>query len=232
MEFLRIDEEHGTLRVRVADTGVGIRPEAQERIFLPFVQQDAARDSRLFNGTGLGLAISRRLAIGMGGTLRVESVPGAGSCFILEFPTACTDLKPQKAEEPDWEGEALSGRILLVDDVPMNQRVLQTMAEKLGCSCCIAGSGAEALRILDREKNFDLVLTDLWMPEMNGTELAGKVAEKTGGATPVIAVTADTQIATGLSVVFDGVLLKPITPRMLGNAIRKAKRKRKTDETN
>ena len=226
-EFLPVEAGKGTLRLRVADTGIGIRPEAQEQIFLPFVQQDAVRDSRVFNGTGLGLAISRRLAIGMGGGLRVSSSPGEGSVFTLELPNvACTDLRPERAEVSEDGRDLLPCRILLVDDVPMNLRVLQAMAAKLGFDCRSALSGREALEILDREKPFDIVLSDLWMPEMTGTELARRIAEKTGGATPVVAVTADTQIAAELPEGFAGVLLKPITPGMLVKTVRAARRKK------
>jgi len=226
VDFLANDAGSGILRIRVADTGIGIRPESQDQIFLPFVQQDAVRDSRVFNGTGLGLAISKRLAIGMGGDLTVESVPGRGSCFIVNLPKiACTDQPPLVAESEE-EDDQLSGRVLLVDDVPMNLRVLQAMATTLGFECVCAANGREALAIFDREQKFDVILTDLWMPEMNGMELAEWIAERTGGALPVIAVTADTQIAGELPGGFAGVLLKPITPRTLGKAIREARRKR------
>jgi len=230
VRFEPVGAGRGTLRIRVADTGIGIRPESQDQIFLPFVQQDAVRDSRVFNGTGLGLAISKRLAIGMGGDLTVKSVPGEGSCFTLELPrVACTDLPPIGEEEEDAPEEKgpSSCRILLVDDVPMNLRVLQAMATTLGCECVCAANGREALEVFDREqKPFDVILTDLWMPEMDGMELAGRIAEKTGGKMPVIAVTADSQLAGELTGGFAGVLLKPITPRTLGKAIREARRKR------
>jgi CheY-like chemotaxis protein len=101
------------------------------------------------------------------------------------------------------------------------------MAVTLGFECVCAADGREALEIFDRErKPFDIVLTDLWMPEMNGMELAERIAAKTGGTMPIIAVTADTQIAGELPEGFAGVLLKPITPRTLGKAIREARRKR------
>lgn len=224
VDFRRKDGERGDLSIGIRDTGIGISPEAQSRIFLPFVQQDAVRDSRVFNGTGLGLAISRRLAIGMGGSLRVESGAGRGSTFIFELPDVAYSAE-RPAERPAGEagpGAPLSRlKLLLVDDVPMNLRVLQAMAAKLGFDCVCAGSGDEALRILRGSGPFDAVLTDLWMPKMNGTELAELIVnDGRFGKMPVIAVTADTQLSSALPGSFHGVLLKPITPGMLEKVIR------------
>lgn len=219
--FTRRDAGKGHFSISVADTGIGIRAEAQERIFLPFVQQDAARDSRVFNGTGLGLTISQRLAVGMGGALRVESEPDKGSNFILELPeVAYAEAVKKHAAEPEETAELPLGplRLLLVDDVPMNLRVLQAMVGKLGLECVCASSGAEALRVFGAGGPFAAVLTDLWMPEMNGTELAERIAAS-ARPVPVIAVTADTQIAADLPGVFNGVLLKPITPDVLRKVI-------------
>ena len=102
--------------------------------------------------------------------------------------------------------------MLLVDDVPLNLKVLQAMLRRLGVESACASSGREALEILREDTDFDLILTDLWMPEMDGAELAREIRSRpAAGRLPVVVVTADTQ-AGGKSVdCFSGILYKPIT---------------------
>ena len=104
-------------------------------------------------------------------------------------------------------------RVLLVDDVPMNLKVLGAMLRKLNIECRRAGSGAEALEILKTDQKFSAILTDLWMPEMNGEELALKIRAVPGlSSITIIAVTADSESGTNFKQdVFDRILLKPIT---------------------
>lgn len=107
-------------------------------------------------------------------------------------------------------------RVLLVDDVALNLKVLEAMLKKLDISAACAGSGEEALRLLRDTPRFDAVLTDLWMPGMNGFELARRIAESADWRSiPVVAVTADTQVLAGKAGVFRDILLKPITRESL-----------------
>lgn len=213
------DSGGGTLTIRVEDTGIGITPEAQKRIFEPFVQGDAVRDTHAYSGTGLGLTISLRLAERMGGRILLESEAGRGSCFTLVLK----HVEPAEPETDEAETTAAPphpelrrNRILLVDDVPMNLKVLQAMLRKLGVESECALSGEEALDILRKDPNFTRILTDLWMPGMGGAELARKIHENPATADlPVVVVTADTQMPEEKMRVFQGVIQKPISRESL-----------------
>lgn len=112
-------------------------------------------------------------------------------------------------------------RMLLVDDVPMNLKLLQAILNRLNVECTLAYSGPEALRLLkERQLRFDAVLTDIWMPGMSGAELAGQILSDPGIALPVIAVTADAEALSAQEKVFDSILLKPITAASLEKMIR------------
>lgn len=212
----------GTLLIRVADTGIGISPENIGKVFDPFVQDDTTRGARIYEGSGLGLAISRRLVDKMGGRIELASVPGSGTTFTVridnlkyELPAADTAEPPSAAPAPLPAATACR-RVLLVDDVALNLKVLEAMLKKLDISAACAGSGEEALRLLRDTPRFDAVLTDLWMPGMNGFELARRIAESADWRSiPVVAVTADTQVLAGKTGVFRDILLKPITRESL-----------------
>ncbi len=211
----------GTLTVQVADTGIGITPQNIRKIFEPFIQEGATRGNRVYEGSGLGLAISRRLVQKMGGRIEVKSTPEVGSVFTVRIPEVKYDSTgplrlPAASAEPGKFRVSGPCDVLLVDDVPMNLKVLEAMLKKLGIRSRLAGSGEEALRLLQRQPDCDLVLTDLWMPGMNGSELARRLARQpsTSGL-PVVAVTADAQGGLEDSDVFRAVLLKPITVESL-----------------
>ena len=214
VEFRREGPEAGTLEIAIIDTGIGISREYQQKVFQPFIQDNAVRD-RAYEGTGLGLSISQRLIRKMDGRLLLESEPGRGSCFTVV-------LEHVRYEEgaPEQAG-AVSGKekasmvfarpLLLVDDVPMNLKVLGAMLRKLDVPYLACASGAEALELAAKELPC-VILTDLWMPGMNGGELAERLAgDPVLREIPVIAVTADSQIDPKLEGLFDGVLLKPIS---------------------
>lgn len=206
------DKNKGTLIICVKDTGIGISKEGLEKIFHPFVQESSIRDSRAYSGTGLGLSISRNLAAIMGGDINVVSEEGKGSCFTLSLPgVEYFNHKIEiSSEKQRVKLEPL--KILLVDDVKMNLNVLVAMLSNIGMITISAGSGKEALEILESETP-DLILTDLWMPEMNGEELARKIHEKPQTSQiKIVAVTADTENHENFSHEhFQDVLLKPVT---------------------
>jgi two-component system CheB/CheR fusion protein len=205
------------VQVAVQDTGIGIAPEAQEKIFEPFSQEDGSI-TRQFGGTGLGLTISRRLAEMMGGSLVVDSVPGSGSCFTVTLPFALPG-EPAAQSTPaaeDWtapQGAPL--RILLVDDHPINSRYESTLIAKLGHEVVVAHNGEECLAALARA-DFDLILLDIQMPVMDGEETLHVL--RTGRRSelhrlPVIALTAyalDSERNRFIDQGFDGYLSKPL----------------------
>jgi PAS domain S-box-containing protein len=166
-----------TLSLTISDSGIGIPADRMDRLFRSFSQADASI-SRRYGGTGLGLAISRRLAELMGGTLVAESsgVPGDGSTFRLTL--RLPESEESAAEEDDASSRpavALAGRrALVVDDNATNLRILVTLLERLGLVVTSTTSPNEARDLAARD-GFDILLTDLQMPELDGIELAAAV---------------------------------------------------------
>jgi signal transduction histidine kinase len=213
------DEPDGQARLEIAvsDTGVGMTPEAQGRLFEAFAQADATV-ARRFGGTGLGLSICRRLARMMGGDIGVVSRAGQGSTFTVDLRL------PRCPAEPTIEDKALTldltgYRVLIVDDNATNRIVGQTLLEAFGCAVATAEDGFEALARL-RTERFDAVLMDIHMPRMDGLAALAAIRAGEAGdpAIPVVALTADvmsTTIETLTGQGFDGVQAKPIIPEAL-----------------
>ena len=223
--FTAKTDETGTLCISVADTGIGISPENIKRIFDPFIQGDSTRGGRAYEGSGLGLAISQRLVEKMGGRLSVTSQPEQGSVFSIQLENIRFEGSREPAPEETVKASSVAAnncRILLVDDVPMNLKVLAAMLKKLHVDSDSVTSGPEALRYLRQRGTYDMILTDLWMPEMNGVDLTKRIREfPEFAAIPVLAVTADAQVMTELPEIFQGVLLKPVTLDLLRNTLRR-----------
>ncbi|MDN3920124.1 response regulator [Roseateles violae] len=161
------------LRFAVRDTGEGIAADQMERVFAPFEQARSADRPRRQDGTGLGLTISRELARAMGGDLRCSSIPGQGSLFEFTLPLQpCSEL-PERATAPAGDSGApatrLSGRVLLVDDSPVNVLVAASMLERCGLAVDQAENGVEALEQM-KARDYDLVLMDCQMPQLDGFE--------------------------------------------------------------
>ena len=209
------NDDTGTLCIKVVDTGIGISEEQLKMIFDPFFQGESIRGNRVYEGSGLGLAISMRLAKRMGGTIRVDSEAGCGSTFALtmeqvKYKQLVAIPTPSNIEKPTPPPKR---RVLLVDDVPMNLKVLQALLRKLNIDSVCADSAAKALAILENDRDFTCILTDLWMPEMNGEQLADAVHNMPGAEQiAVIAVTADTEMKNNFSIEkFNDTLSKPVT---------------------
>ena len=212
-----IEADHVLCRFTVTDTGIGIPAESQAHLFEAFSQADSST-TRRFGGTGLGLTVSRQLAELMGGTLKVESEPGHGSCFTLELnlqPTTLPAIESQPASNP----AQFMGRILVVEDHPVNQKVLTYQLGEMGLQFVLAATGSEALSCFQREP-FDLVFMDWQMPEIDGLEVTRRIRRIEGdtGHTPIVALTAnaapgfrETCLAAGV----DDYLSKPYTESAL-----------------
>ena len=180
VEAASVERDRCELLVSVRDTGVGIPESRIAGLFESFTQVDSST-TRRYGGTGLGLAISRRLVHLMGGRMWVESEEGAGSTF--HFTLSCR-IPPDEAALPSSASGALQGRrALLVDDNATNLRMLALQTRRWGMEAVTAQSGPEALRQLDREPPFDVIVLDMQMPAMDGLTLAGRISRRAGDAT-------------------------------------------------
>ena len=220
----------GTLRCAVSDTGIGISEDDQKKLMEPFVQLSKLRGTNAVNnGTGLGLSISKRLATCMNGELTCTSRVGEGSTFAVTLNSVRYRAKTVKVQDKSkTETEAItcdvkSIRILIVDDVPMNLRVAKALFNKIGFdNVFTAGSGKEALEFLDKQP-VDLILSDMWMPEMNGTQLSAEIKKNPKfSRIPVVAQTADVETNGNFDMShFDAIILKPITKEKLSNMVKR-----------
>jgi len=217
VDFQQTDSSHGKLLIGVADTGCGVKEELQKTIFEPFVQKDLRiRIKRENQGTGLGLPISHRLVERMGGRLELESTVGVGSTFTItlenvEFTSIPVPEAP-KLLSTDTCSDLRMLTVLLVDDVSSNLQVMEAMMKKIGCKCRAVCSGKEALEEIEMSPP-DFVFTDIWMPDMSGSELASRIRSNPAcSSTKIIAVTADVEMNHNFdSSVFDSFLFKPVS---------------------
>jgi PAS domain S-box-containing protein len=205
------------VRVAVADTGIGIPADRLGSLFDSYSQVDSST-TRIHGGTGLGLAISDRLVRAMGGTLGVESVMGQGSTFSFSV-----ELSPVEASiivSPPNPGARLKGhRVLMVDDNPINRRIVRYELESWGMRVTDVGSGAEALALVESGAHFDVALVDMKMPQMTGEDLAVSLSRTDAGrAIPLILVSAWRWQLTAHDL-FSGILTKPTTHARLRDSL-------------
>ena len=219
------------LQIQVADSGIGIDPQDQERIFEAFEQAEDTLE-RQHGGTGLGLPVTRQLVELHGGSLLLESSPGAGSTFTFDLPRSTASdpatesqlsaapiarlleerptAPPTPLENPSSDGP----RVLVVDDEPVNLQVIRNFLTVESFQLTLAASGKEALELLESE-SFDLVLLDVMMPGLSGYEVIRTLRQSHRLAElPVIFLTArsqDADVVTGMSLGANDYLTKPIS---------------------
>ena len=210
---VRRDEQAATVRFSVRDTGIGMDAATQAKLFQVFSQGDSSM-TRRFGGTGLGLAISQRLVNRMGGHIMVESRQGHGSEFSFELtlPLSTPPTRPSQAPF-GMRTRALTGRVLVVEDDRVNQRVIELLLKKFGLQSVIVADGALAVEVATVER-WDAVLMDCQMPGMDGFEATRQIRRKLEGRPlPIIALTAnamagdrDACVAAGM----DDFIAKPV----------------------
>jgi signal transduction histidine kinase/ActR/RegA family two-component response regulator len=220
--IVRRGGEVATIRFAVHDTGIGIDRATQARLFQVFSQGDTSM-TRRFGGTGLGLAISQRLINRMGGHISVESAPGAGSEFSFEL-TLPLSAPPVRASRSPFmrQDRPLAGRILVVEDDRVNQRVIELLLKKIGLKCVIVSDGESAVEIADIER-WDCILMDCQMPGMDGLEATRQIrARLRGRPLPIVALTAnamlgdrDACVAAGM----DDFIAKPVRQEELRSCL-------------
>ncbi len=218
-------DSHGVLlRIEVADQGIGISPEQQERLFHAFTQADDSM-TRKYGGTGLGLIISKRLAMLMGGDAGVDSTLGAGSTFWFTVKLIAREAEPVVAEAKASVSDAtiiqeryFGHRILVVDDEPINREVAQMQLEAVDLVVDTAEDGAEAI-VMAQKASYAAILMDMQMPELNGLEATHEIRQLPGYRDiPIIAMTANAfaeDKARCLEAGMNDFLIKPFNPDQL-----------------
>ena len=226
MELNVSEQPYGSLRFDIVDTGVGITDEELRHIFDPFKQVEAGKAA---GGTGLGLAITKRLADAMGAVIEVQSERGRGSTFTLVMPLVEAEPEqwPEKSDAASIDDQHFTladhqqWTILIADDRDTNRGVLRGMLEPVGFRTRLAADGSEALQTLKEHDDIDLVLMDVRMPGVSGSEALKMIRDDPNlRAVKVIAVTASVfpefrkkAIETG----FDDFLAKPFrTSELMG----------------
>jgi signal transduction histidine kinase/CheY-like chemotaxis protein len=188
-------EATATLRFRVRDTGIGMDAATRAKLFQVFSQGDSST-TRRFGGTGLGLAISQRLVHRMGGHIDVSSSLGEGSEFAFELalPVAPAPVRGATRSPFGRAAKPLSGRVLVVEDDRVNQRVVELLLERLGLEAVIVADGTAAVGIATHER-WDAILMDCQMPGMDGFEATRQIrARLAGRRLPIIALTANAMV--------------------------------------
>jgi signal transduction histidine kinase/CheY-like chemotaxis protein/HPt (histidine-containing phosphotransfer) domain-containing protein len=221
------------LRIEVADTGPGIPPDQRARLFQDFERLDTEA-TRAAEGAGLGLSLSAKLVAFMGGRIGCDDAPGGGSVFWVELPFAPLTAEPASALSPPalpapaaQPGKAGPLVLLVVDDILMNRDIAGAILSAAGHQVTAVESGAEAIQAV-AAKDFDVVLMDVRMPEMDGLEATRRIRAMEGprARVPILALTAQAftdQIAQCRAAGMDGHLVKPFdADALLASVVRAA----------
>jgi signal transduction histidine kinase/ActR/RegA family two-component response regulator/HPt (histidine-containing phosphotransfer) domain-containing protein len=237
-------ENEALIRLSVRDTGIGIRREDIKRLFSGYTQLDT-RANRAIEGTGLGLEITKKLVEMMGGSIAVDSEHGKGSVFTAEIVQGIADYRPIGEETAEklrgfnytagTRGDGIDrswmpyGKVLVVDDLPVNLQIARGLLEPYGLQVDSAESGRKAVEMVRAENpRYDLIFMDHMMPEMDGMEAARIIREESGSEygrnVPIVALTANALVGTPemfLSKGFSGFISKPVDIFQLDEALNK-----------
>lgn len=211
------------LSFEVRDTGIGISEDKLNRLFKAFYQVDAST-TRKYGGTGLGLAITEKLVSLMNGRIWIESTVGKGTTFFFTISTTFDENATPTYVHYNMEG--IEGKkVLVVDDNSTNRLILKTQLEGWKLETTLAVSAKEALHILSYNADFDLIITDMHMPEMDGLELAKTIHRLYEGIPIMLLSSIGDEKGDEYSLIFSSSLTKPVKQSMLSQSILKAFRK-------
>ncbi|MES2519882.1 MAG: ATP-binding protein, partial [Bacteroidota bacterium] len=219
--LLEEDDEKVKIEFAVKDTGIGITEDKMERIFENF-QQASSGTSRLYGGTGLGLAIVKQLVERQEGSIKVESTVGEGSTFSFTLDFQKTKANAEEViEMTKLDKETKDIKVLVVEDMPLNQLLMKTLLDDFGFERDIAANGKLAIERM-KTKTYDIILMDLQMPEMNGFETTEYIRNVLKSDIPIVALTADVttvDVAKCRSVGMNDYIAKPVDERLLYSKI-------------
>jgi CheY-like chemotaxis protein len=221
VRLLEEDNVKATIEFSVTDTGIGIEGNKLEKIFENF-QQASSGTSRLYGGTGLGLAIVKQLVEPQGGSISVKSKVGEGTTFsfVLNFQKT-KDEAESETEVVEQDAEIKDIKVLVVEDIALNQLLMKTLLDDYGFQRDIAANGKIAIEKLNA-KSYDIILMDLQMPEMNGFEATEYIRNKLNSKIPIIALTADVttvDLAKCKAVGMNDYIAKPVDEKLLYSKI-------------
>jgi PAS domain S-box-containing protein len=215
------DNENTTVEFAITDTGIGVPKEKIARIFDNF-QQASSGTSRIYGGTGLGLAIVKQLVEPQGGTINVESEVGVGTTFSFRLNFQKTNLDAElDTEILELDSDINNIKVLVVEDIALNQLLMKTLLDDFGFERDIAENGKIAIEKL-KEKEYDVILMDLQMPVMNGFETTEYIRKTLNSQIPIIALTADVttvDLAKCKAVGMNDYIAKPVDERLLYSKI-------------
>jgi PAS domain S-box-containing protein len=221
VRLLNEDDNIVNIEFIITDTGIGIAEDKIEHIFENF-QQATNNTSRLYGGTGLGLAIAKQLVEQQGGVITVKSKIDKGTAFCVVLPFRKTNADVESGIEikvPNVKNKGL--KVLVVEDIALNQLLMKTLLDDFGFECDFAGNGRIAIEKL-KNNPYDIILMDLQMPEMNGFEATKHIRDNMNSHIPIVALTADVTTADlkkCKAVGMNDYISKPIDEKLLYSKI-------------
>lgn len=228
LELEALDLHQGQLKLAVSDTGIGIAPARQARLFQAFVQADQST-TRRYGGSGLGLSICKQLVELMGGEIRLQSTLGEGTTVSAWLPVVLAEVPVEQAARPERLARTdRRPRVLVVEDHPVNQQALELQLEALGYRSQVVGDGPGALACLENTQDIAIVLLDCQLPGIDGYEVARRIRQREASrgdgssALPIIAISAatgDEHRMRAFDSGMDGTLAKPLRLEELGDLL-------------